>query len=190
MKHLKTINELYKTTYLSAADILGKRGETERADKLRKHAEEWGTDKPIIKIGNFVITQNDLDTKYRSKIVQHYGEYTEDTIQNALWTLYDIQRLHKNGGYIYRVIWLKNEEDFDINKLGHHWVANKSDAENIAELFTWRDEPEGKPYYIKAYTPPMNVTVANDYFNNLDENEVLVVDDKKLTEVTIQSQPF
>lgn len=142
-------------------------------------------EKSLIQIGDFVLTQNDLDTKYRDKIAQYYGEYTEDTIQNALWTLYDIQRLHKNGGYIYRVIWLKNEEDFDINKLGHHWVANKSDAENIAELFTWRDEPEGKPYFIKAYTPPENVTIANDYFNNLDEQEVLVINPTILENVEL-----
>jgi len=102
-----------------------------------------------------------------------------------LWNLYDIEKLYNNGGYIYRVIWLKDEKKFNINNLGDHWLSNKSDVDNIVSLFTLRDEPKGNPYYIKAYTPPKNVSVPYDYFNNIEENEVLVVNDKLLSEVEL-----
>lgn len=139
----------------------------------------------LVKIGDFVLSKKDLDTKYKSKIVKHFGEYNDDSINNSLWTLYDIQKLYNDGGYIYRVVWLENESDFDKEKLGSHWLSNKGDVENIVYLFSMRDNTKGEPYYIKAYTPPKNVSVPHDYFNNLEENEVLVIDDTKLTSIEL-----
>lgn len=74
---------------------------------------------------------------------------------------------------------------FNENNLGHHWLARKEDTENIVELFTFRDDVEGDPYYIKAHTPSRNVSIPNDYFNNLEENEVLVINDKVLRDIEI-----
>jgi hypothetical protein len=139
----------------------------------------------LVKIGDFILTKDDLDSKYKDKITKHFGEYNEDTINNSLWTLYDIENLYNNGGYIYRVIWLKNEKDFNINNLGNHWLSNKSDIDNIISLFTLRDNVKGHPYYIKAYTPPKNVSIPYDYFNNIEENEVLVINDKLLSKIEL-----
>lgn len=140
----------------------------------------------LINIGGFKLTKHDLDTKYRDKISKHFGDYNEDTIEKSLWTLYDAENLYKNGGVIYRVIWLKHKKYFDINNLGNHWLANKGDIENIIDLFaTIRDNYEGDPYYIKAYTPPKNVSIPYDYFNNLEENEILVIDDKLLENIEL-----
>jgi hypothetical protein len=139
----------------------------------------------LVKIGDFILTKDDLDSKYKDKIIKHFGEYNEDTINNSLWTLYDIENLYNNGGYIYRVIWLKNEKDFNINNLGNHWLSNKGDIDNIISLFTLRDNVKGYPYYIKAYTPPKNVSIPYDYFNNIEENEVLVINDKLLSKIEL-----
>jgi len=139
----------------------------------------------LVNIGDFILTKGDLDSKYKDKIIKHFGEYNEDTINNSLWTLYDIENLYNNGGYIYRVIWLKNEKDFNINNLGNHWLSNKGDIDNIISLFTLRDNVKGYPYYIKAYTPPKNVSIPYDYFNNLEENEVLVINDKLLSKIEL-----
>lgn len=54
----------------------------------------------LIKIGDFILTKNDLDSKYKDKIIKHFGEYNDDIINNSLWTLYDIENLYNNGGYI------------------------------------------------------------------------------------------
>ena len=139
----------------------------------------------LVKIGDFILTKDDLDSKYKDKIIKHFGEYNEDTINNSLWNLYDIENLYNNGGYIYRVIWLKNEKDFNINNLGNHWLSNKGDIDNIISLFTLRDNVKGYPYYIKAYTPPKNVSIPYDYFNNIEENEVLVINDKLLSKIEL-----
>lgn len=144
----------------------------------------------LVKIGDFILTKNDLDSKYKDKIIKHFGEYNDDTINNSLWTLYDIENLYNNGGYIYRVIWLKNINEFDKNNLGNHWLSNQGDIGNIVDLFTLRDDAlrddiKKEPYYIKAYTPPKNVSIPYDYFNNLEENEVLVINDKILKNIEI-----
>ena len=139
----------------------------------------------LVKIGDFILTKDDLDSKYKDKIIKHFGEYNEDTVNNSLWNLYDIENLYNNGGYIYRVIWLKNEKDFNINNLGNHWLSNKGDIDNIISLFTLRDNVKGYPYYIKAYTPPKNVSIPYDYFNNIEENEVLVINDKLLSKIEL-----
>jgi hypothetical protein len=139
----------------------------------------------LVKIGDFILTKNDLDSKYKDKITKHFGEYNDDTINSSLWTLYDIENLYNNGGHIYRVIWLKNKNDFDKNNLGNHWLSNQGDIGNIVDLFTFRDDIDGDPYYIKAYTPPKNVSIPHDYFNNLEENEVLVINDKILKNIEI-----
>ena len=157
--------------------------------EMREHIDKFKTfilkESVLIKIGDFILTKNDLDSKYKDKIIKHFGEYNDDTINNSLWTLYDIENLYNNGGYIYRVIWLKHEKDFDKNKLGNHWLSNKGDIQNIVDLFTLRDDVKGNPYYIKAYTPPKNVSIPYDYFNNLEENEVLVINDKILKNIEI-----
>jgi hypothetical protein len=45
MKYLKTLNELFKSTYLSASDKIKSRHKS-RAEKLIKHAAEMGKDTP------------------------------------------------------------------------------------------------------------------------------------------------
>lgn len=139
----------------------------------------------LVKIGDFKLTKHDLDVNFKDNISNHYGEYNEDSINNALWTLYDIEKLYNNGGNIYRVIWLDSEDEFDKNDLGTHWLANKGDISSIVSLFSIRDDKSGDPYYIKAYTPPKNVSIPDDYFNNLDENEVMVIDSKILKDVEL-----
>ena len=45
MKYLKTLNELFKSTYLSASNKIKSRHKS-RAEKLIKHAAEMGKDTP------------------------------------------------------------------------------------------------------------------------------------------------
>lgn len=157
--------------------------------KMREHIDNFKKsllrENVLVKIGDFILTKNELDTKYKDKIIKHFGDYNNDTINSSLLTLYDIENLYNNGGYIYRVIWLKNKNEFDKNNLGSHWLLNKGDINIIVDLFKLRHDIKGEPYYIKAYTPPKNVSIPYDYFNNLEENEVLVINEKILKNVEI-----
>lgn len=151
--------------------------------KIDKHKDFILKEQVLVKIGDFILTKSDLDTKYREKISKHFGEYTDRTIDKALYTLHDIEDLYNKGGYIYRVIWLEKGVKLDVNNLGDHWLSNEGDIDNIVNLFSRRDGLKGEPHYIKAYTPPKNVIIPYDYFSNLEENEVLVVNSRILTEV-------
>lgn len=145
--------------------------------------EEFEND-TVVSFGDYVLTKHDLDTKYRQKIIDYYGDYTEDTIIEATYTLKNIEYLYNNGGGLYRAIWLKDINEFNKNKLGKHWVFNKGDIDNIVQIFRNYDY-DGDIYVIEAKTPPHNVSIPHDYWNCLDENEILVVDDKKLEFIKI-----
>jgi len=140
----------------------------------------------LVQIGDYVLTQHDLETKHKSQIESYYGDFTEDTINNALWTLYDIQQLYDKGGIIYRIIFLNEGEELNEDNLGHHWLPDKGDTDNIVDIWRWRDDMKGTPYVITANTPPKNVTIADDYFANLEEHEVLVKDPKKLELISFE----
>ena len=68
MKHLKTINELFKSTYISASDKLNRMNRhTGRAEELIKHAAEMGEDTPHERVWPFrFIFPNSLENEFYS----------------------------------------------------------------------------------------------------------------------------
>ena len=68
MKHLKTINELFKSTYISAADKLkSKDRHTGRAEELIKHAAKMGEDTPHERVWPFrFIFPDSLENEFYS----------------------------------------------------------------------------------------------------------------------------
>jgi hypothetical protein len=78
-----------------------------------------------------------------------------------------------------------------LNKkeLGSYWVSDKGKLESIVDITSsWYDEDTPgatkgmgtTPYVVVVKTPPRNVSIPFDYFNNLNEQETTVVDDSKL----------
>ena len=66
MKHLKTINELFKSTYLSASNKI-KRRHKSRAEELIKHAAKMGEDTPHERVWPFrFIFPNSLENEFYS----------------------------------------------------------------------------------------------------------------------------
>ena len=66
MKHLKTINELFKSTYLSASNKI-KRRHKSRAEELIKHAAKMGKDTPHERVWPFrFIFPNSLENEFYS----------------------------------------------------------------------------------------------------------------------------
>ena len=68
MKHLKTINELFKSTYISAADKLNRMDRhTGRAEELIKHAAKMGEDTPHERVWPFrFIFPDSLENEFYS----------------------------------------------------------------------------------------------------------------------------
>lgn len=154
---------------------------------MKKYEQFINDSEVLVKIGDFILTRNDL-MKYKDKITKHYGEFTEETIENSLWTLYTISRYYDKGGILYRAVWLKDIGDLNKDELGYHWVEDMNDVNNIIEIFNLYGDNKklGDPYIIKAETPPNNVKIPHDYFNNLEENEILVIDPKLLKLIEIK----
>ena len=66
MKHLKTINELFKSTYLSASNKI-KRRHKSRAEELIKHAAKMGKDTPHERVWPFrFIFPDSLENEFYS----------------------------------------------------------------------------------------------------------------------------
>lgn len=158
--------------------------------KYLKLFENYTDDSEVlVTIGDYELTRGELEKEHKRDITSYYGSFSEDNIQNALYTLHDIAGIYNKGGKLYRVVWLKDINDLDKEDLGHHWVSYKSDVDNIVQTFSqydYDDEYGGDPYVITAETPPANVKIPFEYFKNLDECEVLVIDDKLLKFIGIE----
>lgn len=155
--------------------------------KYLKSFNENLSNEILIQIGDYIITQNDIDTKYKKSIINHYGEFTEETINKTLYHLRDLEGLYESGGSIYRAIWLEDIKDFNKEKFGPHWVLYPDDINTIVYLFSGYPEYKGSTYVITAYAPPKTISAPYDYFANIEENEVLIEDTSKIEFIKIQT---
>ena len=164
----------------------------------------------IVEIDGETITWEDIKTKYRNNIINYYGNF--DEAEKALSHLYDVKSYENAGGDIYRLIWLNDISEFNEEKPGHHWVSDPYDLEHISYMLSPHDkiiykkdkngkylrnsmgiwvidkviENTKKPYIIHAHTPPNNVKIPFDYFNNLNEHEIFIKDQNKLKIISIE----
>ena len=143
--------------------------------------------KVLVSIGDYNFTENDLEN-HKNDIINYYGDFSEDHITNALWNLYTISNIYDKGGILYRVIWLDDINSFNKDEIGYHFISDSGQIDTIVEIFT-RYNYYGKelePYVIEVHTPPKNVKIPFEYFKNLDEEEVLVINPKLLKIISIK----
>lgn len=157
-----------------------------------EYAKEWNSYKPddvLVQVGNEKITKKDIEEKHLGSIRSYYGSYEPYYIFEALSNLYEVVQYYEEGGILYRVLWLKSLRYLNKKELGRHWVSDKGKLENIVDITSsWYDEDTPgatkgmgtTPYVVVVKTPPRNVAIPFDYFNNLNEQETTVVDDSKL----------
>jgi len=157
-----------------------------------------------VKIGDDIITWEDLKTKYRKSIEDFYGNFYE--VENALDNLRNIEYFWENGGELYRIVWLDEGEKLNKSNMGYYWVEDPYDLEYIVFMLAPNDvkifkkdendklvrDDNGlwivdkiikntkEPYVVVAHTPPHNVKIPDDYFNNIAEKEIFIKDPKKL----------
>ena len=145
------------------------------------------SNKTLFTIGDYKFTENEL-LKHKDSIVNWYGDFSQDSIDRALWTLYSVSKYYDEGGVLYRVVWLDDITDFDEKNIGSHFVEDKGQIYNIVEHFENHNyyDKNKEPYLITVKTPPKNVKIADDYFNNLNEEEIMVIDQTKLELISIE----
>jgi len=65
-----------------------------------------------------------------------------------------------------KILYLKNENDFDKNRLNPCYITNEDDIENMRGILDGADY-EGEPYLIKVKTRKANIDVEETLRNNL-----------------------
>lgn len=65
-----------------------------------------------------------------------------------------------------KILYLKNEKDFDKNRLNPCYIANEDDIENMRGILDGA-EYGGEPYLIKVKTRKANIDVEETLRNNL-----------------------
>ncbi len=67
---------------------------------------------------------------------------------------------------LFKILYLKNENDLDRNRLSPFYFANEDDIENMRAILDGADY-EGEPYLIKVKTKTTSIDVNQTLRNNL-----------------------
>jgi len=102
----------------------------------------------------------------------------EDARIEVDYYLDNILDLQDNGGFVFRLVWLKNKSKLKTKNLGKHWVMDP----NVLDRFESGLEsgaldmnPDSKPYLIKAKIEPGQIDLESSLSQFLalpQENEI------------------
>jgi len=107
----------------------------------------------------------------------------ERTKEDLDYYLSGLEKLQKEGGLIYRLVWLFDENDLDKDDLGYHWNLDGDFSNfygNLENIESNDDGNERKPYLIIAKIKPYNILidVSLSYYTELpNELEVNIKED-------------
>jgi hypothetical protein len=106
-----------------------------------KTLEEFLNESKIAKFENF---EFEIDRQF-------LGEFSseEDAKEDLEYYKNQINYLQKNGGKIYRLVFLKNISDLDTDNLGEHWTLERDQLSNF--YYSLNSDMDKKPYLITGY---------------------------------------
>jgi len=117
----------------------------------------------------FVMTSfENIDNAVLEKLTSEYNVIDAD---NFLETLvggnfpFGFKNISE-GIILLKILYLKNENDFDRNRLNPFYFASEDNIENMRAILDGTDY-EGKPYLIKVKTRKTNIDVEETLRNNL-----------------------
>jgi len=118
--------------------------------------------------------------QYLIKLVHNYGnnKRAQEALDDYKETL---KTLQKEGGTLYRVVFLKNIEDLKKDKLGEHWTIYKDDISRFFENIRVEDD-DLFPYLITGKFAPKSIAIEKSW-----ETFVEIPDEM---EVSIKKQPI
>lgn len=111
---------------------------------------------------------------------QHYDDLPTSELELS-WYLRKVQQLQKEGGTIYRLVFLNDKKDLNVTQLGHHWTIKNEFNHLYNELYDELEDKGKSPYIIIAEIEPdsIHVDYSLEYFTELPEEY----------EVTLKKQP-
>ena len=135
---------------------------------------------------NFDHNYSDLlsDNEYLSYLedLKISTDWDDDKAKDDLdYYLDTLENLIKNGGQIYRLVWLFSKEDLNTDNLGDHWTIEPDFGNFYGNLENVEEDDDGnrtKPYLIIAQIEPNNVNLDDSlsYYTELpNELEINII---------------
>jgi hypothetical protein len=115
--------------------------------------------------------------KINDRFISEFNGDKERAEEELKWYKGSIDHLQKNGGEIYRLIFLENLENLDDDNLGEHWTIEFSQLSNFYESL----KTEGLPYLITGYLKPGQIDEYSSITTFMDLPHEL--------EINLKSQP-
>lgn len=182
----------YDDGYVSSSDIDMDYFNEVLSDNLYDIAKIKTNESKILKLSEYVqLNEKELhELNNPQRFISEFGdqERAEEELQ---WYSNAIEDLNKNGGEIYRLVFLDDLSDLNIEDLGEHWCVEESQLSNFYE--TLSGEHTGKPYLITGYLKPGQVNVEMSYatFEQLpNELEVNLLSDPEKYEIKPYKDTF
>lgn len=127
----------------------------------------------VLKYSDFI--KEELDQRF-------IGEFEDEDRAEEEWEWYNnmIKDLNKNGGEVYRLVFLDNISDLDDKELGEHWCL---EFDQLSIFYDSLEGAEGElPYLIKGYLKPNQIDVDKSIETSKELPHEL--------EVNLKGEPF
>ena len=167
----------------------------DNAEEAKREAWDWWIDqnkwksrnrfekklKTLIDIVAEKKSKSDLDAIDQDKILKAWQKYwSDDEKGEDEWDEYcsDFKKISKNGGNLYRVLFVNDVNEINLVDLGGSWTLSKYNAMDIVELnFGYYGVGKSKAIIVEVETPPNNITLKGvDLEGNPIEKEVGIID--------------
>jgi len=166
-----------------------KQGKTtwSESEEIVAELEDMGENHVLVQIGPYEVTVGEV-LSYMPEIEQYYGHFDYEA---ALEPLFALKRVYAFGGQIYRKVFLPDIASLNKADLGRYWTLDPTFAEDLDRPLTGPlplpfSSRRTQGYLLTAWTPPHNVQMPDDYWNNLNESEATVIDTSLLTLTRIE----
>ena len=138
------------------------------------------------KVTDHTITYNEIKKAWKS--IRDYYSDAQDADWNLSDYFYGSDTVYKNGGEIYRIVFLDSIEEYDHELGGSHWTVDKANFDSFAHNLKGHYGDKKKyTFLITAKTPPRNISIKGvDWPHNIEEKEVQVINQKKLKILSIK----
>lgn len=116
----------------------------------------------------------------RSKILNYWSDYygsDEKAADELDYYISDLEHKYKHGGSLFRVVFINDESELNLDDLGMSWIMDKWYLDYfIGNHWMYYGKGKKHAYVFEVITEPNNVTIPSDLRGNPEEKEVNIID--------------
>ena len=114
----------------------------------------------ILKLSDYLSEMKLSELNNPERFISEFGGDEERAKDDLEYYTEVIEDLNSNGGEIYRLVFLEDMSDLNIDELGEHWCI---DSDQLSNFYNSLDDQIGLPYLITAQLEPNQVNVELSY---------------------------